>query len=104
MRRSKENLLTKMLFTSSVPVVLLWLAALFYLGFAKDAGESFKECLIAKPSESLGYCLGVGTISELQTLENDPEFSIVDGVKLYKDEQQYRESYNFVESDPGNLR
>lgn len=94
-----------MLSVGSVPVVLPWLATLLRFGLAKDsAKESFKDCLIAKPTESLGYCLGVGALTELQILENDPEFSVVDGVTLFKDEQQYRDAYNFVESDPGNWR
>lgn len=85
---------------------VLVLSGTSYVKCVSDSGEeSFKDCLIAKPSEGLGYCLGVGTLNKLQTLENDPDFGLVDGVRLYKDEQQYRESYNFVAtSDPRSLR
>lgn len=67
--------------------------------------DPFKQCLISTPGTSLGYCLGVGAISTLRSLDADPEFDIVDGVTFAKDEQQQpREGYNFVDRDPGDYR
>nr|XP_022918509.1 uncharacterized protein LOC111427546 [Onthophagus taurus] len=66
--------------------------------------ESFKHCLISKPNESFGYCLGVGALTKLQTLENNLEFEVTEDLKFTKDDQQYREAYNFVDSNPGSFR
>lgn len=71
----------------------------------QDTSEDmFRQCLISRPSASLGYCLGVGTISKLQNWENDPKFDVVDGVTFARDEQQFREAYNFVDRDPSDFR
>lgn len=71
----------------------------------KDTSEDmFRQCLISRPSASFGYCLGVGAISKLQNWDNDPKFDIVDGISFSRDAQQYREAYNFVDRDPGDLR
>lgn len=66
--------------------------------------DKFKQCLLTRPSGSLGYCLGVGAISKLENWDNNPEFDIVDGVTFTKDEQQYREAYNYIDRDPSDLR
>lgn len=65
--------------------------------------ETFKQCLISTPI-SFGHCLGVGALSKLQSIDNNPEFNVVDGVSFTKDEQQVRESYNFMDRDPGDFR
>lgn len=66
--------------------------------------ETFKQCLVSQPSASLGYCLGVGAISKLQTWDNDPQFDVIDGVTFSRDDQQYREAYNFIDRDPSDFR
>lgn len=67
--------------------------------------DPFRQCLISTPGTSLGYCIGVGAISKLRSLDADQEFDIVDGVTFAKDEQQQpREGYNFVDRDPGDYR
>lgn len=66
--------------------------------------DTFRQCLITRPSATLGYCLGAGAISTLQNWDNDSKFDIVDGVSFTRDEQQYREAYNYVDRDPSDLR
>lgn len=69
-----------------------------------EVEDSFKQCLVSQPVGSLGYCIGVGAISKLQSWDNNPEFDLVDGLTLSRDEQQYREGYNFMDSNPNDLR
>ncbi|KAK4875563.1 hypothetical protein RN001_011985 [Aquatica leii] len=65
--------------------------------------DSFNQCLIETPT-SLGYCLGVGALSKLQSIDNDPEYDFVDGVTFARDEQQVRENYNFLDRNPADFR
>ncbi|XP_044271479.1 uncharacterized protein LOC123015670 [Tribolium madens] len=65
--------------------------------------ESFKQCLVSQPSVSLGHCFGVGAISKLRSLDSDQEFDLIDGVTLSRN-QEYRETYNFADRDPGDFR
>ncbi|KAF5290245.1 hypothetical protein FQA39_LY14799 [Lamprigera yunnana] len=64
--------------------------------------DSFNKCLISTPS-SLGYCLGIGTLSQLQSIDSNPEFDIADGVTFARDEQ-VRENHNFLDRDPVDFR
>ena len=66
--------------------------------------DTFRQCLITRPQVTMGYCMGVGAISKLQSLDSDPEFDIVDGVTLTRDSQQLREAYNFVDRDPSDFK
>ncbi|XP_045475006.1 uncharacterized protein LOC123680927 [Harmonia axyridis] len=68
--------------------------------------ETFRQCLLATPvgSGSMGQCLGVGVLGRLQSLDNEPEFDLVDGVTLTKDPKDYREAYSLADSDPSSLR
>ncbi|XP_031349245.1 uncharacterized protein LOC116175309 [Photinus pyralis] len=73
-----------------------------HLGYAALL-DSFNQCLISTPT-SFGYCLGIGALSKLQSIDNNPEYDVVDGVTFAKDEQEVRESYNFLNRDPGDFR
>lgn len=85
------------------PHALSFLCTLVLAVRASD--DPFRQCLISTPGTSFSYCLGVGAISKLRSLDADPEFDIVDGVTFARDEQQQpREGYNFVDRDPGDFR
>lgn len=64
---------------------------------------SFEQCLVSKPG-SFGTCLGVGALSQLQSIDEDPAYSVVDGITLLRDEQLPRNFGNFLERDPTNFR
>lgn len=66
--------------------------------------ESFKQCLVSQPSVTLGYCFGVGAISKLRSLDSDHEFDLTDGVTLSRNQQEYRETYNFADRDPSDFQ
>ncbi|CAH0555723.1 unnamed protein product [Brassicogethes aeneus] len=67
-------------------------------------GGTFRDCLVSQP-QSLGQCMAVGAISRLQDLDANPEFDLVDGVTLVKDNtQEYREDYNFAGTDTSSFR
>ncbi|RZB40380.1 hypothetical protein BDFB_003543 [Asbolus verrucosus] len=66
--------------------------------------DSFRQCLITQPSVTLGHCLGVGAISKLQSLDSHQEFDLIDGVTLSRGQQEYREAYNFADTDPADFR
>lgn len=86
-------------------MVLAFLCIFLHVACTTD--DPFRQCLISTPggTTSLSYCLGVGAISKLRSLDADREFDIVDGVTFAKDEQQQpREDYNFVDKDPGDFR
>ncbi|KAK5644798.1 hypothetical protein RI129_006098 [Pyrocoelia pectoralis] len=81
---------------------VLCVAMITHLGYAALL-DSFNQCLISTPT-SFGYCLGIGALSKLQSIDNNPEFDVVDGVTFAKDEQEVRENSNFLNRDPGDLR
>lgn len=66
--------------------------------------ETFRYCLLSQSRNALGHCFGVGAMNKLQSLDNSPEFDLVDGVTLTKDAREFREAYNFAEGDPSSLR
>lgn len=66
--------------------------------------DTFRYCLLSQAKGTLGHCFGVGAINKLQSLENSPEFDLVDGVTLTRDAREFREVYNFAEGDPTNFR
>ncbi|XP_050510366.1 uncharacterized protein LOC114324600 isoform X1 [Diabrotica virgifera virgifera] len=68
-------------------------------------GGSFRQCLISQTPANLGHCLGVEAITRLQSLDNSPEFDLVDGLTLSRDaRQEYRDGHNFAEGDPSSFR
>nr|XP_023020862.1 uncharacterized protein LOC111509367 [Leptinotarsa decemlineata] len=67
-------------------------------------GDTFRQCLISQAPGNLGHCLGVGAITQLQSLDSSPEFDLVDGLTLTRDAQEYRDVHNFAEGDPSSLR
>lgn len=66
--------------------------------------ESFRQCLVSRPANGFGYCMGVGAITKLQNMDGDPEFDLVDGITLTRDQQQFREVHNFADTDPSDFR
>ncbi|CAG9860650.1 unnamed protein product [Phyllotreta striolata] len=66
--------------------------------------DTFRQCLLSQMPANLGHCLGVGAIDRLQSLDNSPEFELVDGLMLTRDVQEFRDAYNFQDRDPSNLR
>lgn len=65
--------------------------------------ETFRTCLITQPS--LNHCIGVGALSKLQSLDSDPQFDLIDGLTLTRNEQEYRlQDFNFAERDPSDFR
>ncbi|XP_057652266.1 uncharacterized protein LOC130891493 [Diorhabda carinulata] len=70
-----------------------------------DIVDSFRQCLISQTPGNLGHCLGVEAVTKLQSLDNSPEFDLVDGLTLSRDaRQEFRDGYNFQEEDPTNFR
>lgn len=67
-------------------------------------GEEFRQCALTQP-QTLGTCIGVGAISRLQYLDNNPEFELVDGVTLMRNnDQEYREEFSAPAADPSSFR
>lgn len=87
---------------SLISVLLLCGASLAAIG-TPNYKYSFEQCLLSQPS-SFATCFGVGALSQLQSIDNDPAYDIVDGVTFYRDEQQPRDTSIFLERDPGNFR
>lgn len=66
--------------------------------------DTFRYCLLSQSQSTLGHCFGVGAMNKLQSLENSPEFDLVDGVTLTRDAREFREAYNFADGDPSSFR
>lgn len=65
--------------------------------------DTFKQCLISQPTGSLTQCIGMTAISKLQSVDNQPEFDVVDGFTLVKDNnQEYRDAPSY--GDPTDFR
>lgn len=88
----------------------MWLFLLFFANLSESVTpnssleETFRYCLLSQSRGTLGHCFGVGAMNKLQSLDNSPEFDLVDGVTLTKDAREFREAYNFAEGDPTSLR
>ncbi|KAK9879995.1 hypothetical protein WA026_008508 [Henosepilachna vigintioctopunctata] len=68
--------------------------------------SSFRQCLVTSSigSGDVGQCLGTELINKLQNWDSEPEFDFVDGVTLSRDPKEYREAFNFVDSDTPSFR
>lgn len=81
----------------------MWSAATAALNVTPNHQYSFEQCLLSKPN-SFGTCLGIGALSKLQSIDDDPAYNIVDGVIFLRDEHQPRDAGYFLEQDPSNFR
>lgn len=87
---------------------VLWCALGFVIGVSAlnespNYKYSFEQCLVSQPG-ALGTCLGVGALSKLQSIDDDPAYNVLDGITLLRNEHLPRSAGSFLDRDPTNFR